>query len=275
VRRTLAIAAVVTLGVAGAPMTALATSVGHAGRATGAAGASGSQQARPASEHVPRSVHRAELTKRNGIPSHQVQHGVVTAAAARKLVGAFDALKAAKPGVYNCPADRGLRKIADFRGDGHVWVATEGSCGISVTRDGKKLPALSEDNAYNRDLAAAFATMRPKQEHVPQSVHKADLTYRSEPTSPVSRRRTVTGNQATDLVKDFDALKRQPPHAVHCDVAGGPEQTVTFATSKHTWVATQSACTNVMVTRDGKALPTLIASQKWSNDLQRYLGNGN
>jgi hypothetical protein len=116
------------------------------------------------------------------------------------------------------------------------------------------------------------ATTRPRQEHVPRTLHKAHLALRKEPGGRVTKRRTVTGKRGAALVKDFDALKRQPRGYAHCEIVGGPQDTVTFRTAKHTWVATESTCTNVVVSRDGNRLPTLLPGKKWSKAVQHYLG---
>ena len=126
--------------------------------------------------------------------------------------------------------------------------------------------------ASGHALTAEVATTRPRKEHVPSTLHKAHLALRKEPGGPISKRRTVTGKRGAALVTDFDALKIQPRGYAHCEIVGGPQDTVTFRTAKHTWVATESACTNVVVSRDGKRLPTLLPSKKWSKAIQHYLG---
>jgi hypothetical protein len=83
---------------------------------------------------------------------------------------------------------------------------------------------------------------------------------------------TEKGKKAAQLVTLFDALKREPKDTIHCDIAGGPETTVTFHGPHHTWIAREAACTNIEVTRDGKALPTLLPSTAWSKAVNADLG---
>ncbi|HWA65340.1 MAG TPA: hypothetical protein VG899_03105 [Mycobacteriales bacterium] len=121
--------------------------------------------------------------------------------------------------------------------------------------------------------AAASATTagatRPPAEHVPRTIHRAEVIY-SGTTQGTAR--TVRGRQATRLITLFDALRPEPPGTVHCDLAGGPTITVTFRGAHHTWVATQSACTNVQVARDGKPLPTLLPTNAWTHATYRVVG---
>jgi hypothetical protein len=82
----------------------------------------------------------------------------------------------------------------------------------------------------------------------------------------------VKGTAATRLITLFDELKLEPKDTVHCDIAGGPMTVVTFRGLHHTWKATQGACTNVQVTRDGKPLPTLLPNQAWATAVRKQLG---
>ncbi|HEX3705709.1 MAG TPA: hypothetical protein VHV76_03685 [Mycobacteriales bacterium] len=122
------------------------------------------------------------------------------------------------------------------------------------------------------------ASARPATEHVSDAVHRVALRYSNGTvTTPTSSSgggggATVHGAKATKLVDLFNALKREPRGTIHCDVAGGPQTTVTFHGPHHTWVAKQAACTNVLVTRDGKALPTLLPSKAWTAAVNHDLG---
>jgi hypothetical protein len=221
---------------------------------------------------IPGSIHRVELTELNGVNSRVVRDGVVTGSRARALVHDFNALRPRPAGVYNCPADHGFRRVARFSAGGNVWVASEGFCGeVAVVHHGQAQHALSDSKAFEADLKADLRTIRPSREHVPGSVHQARLSYRKEPFQPVSKRNTVTGHAAHSLVKAFNALAVEPPSRLQCQIAGGPSDSVTFRTKSHTWVAKESACSNVVVSRDGKALPTLIGSAKWERLVHRYL----
>jgi hypothetical protein len=262
-------------GIAYANLVVAVTPTGKNTSAIGAYGQAVPQPPRPAAENVPTSVHTVKVGETNLNKKHPIQR-TVTGPKAAALVKAFDALTVAPPsGPRPCPEDS-ITDTATFRSHGNVWVASSGPCdGIAVVRDGKALPGLNGTPAWTRALNRALhpGTHRPKAEQVPTSVHRAQLAYRTEPFNPPTRRRTVTGKQAKTLVTDFNSLRRQPKHYLTCDIAGGPQTTVTFRTPNHTWVATQSACTNIVVTRDGKALPTLLSSEKWENAVQRFLGN--
>ena len=117
--------------------------------------------------------------------------------------------------------------------------------------------------------ALATGASRPASEHVPASVHKVEVLFQGTGQATARWKR---GAKAAQLVELFNKLKREPRDTVHCDVAGGPQTTVTFKGAKHTWVATQSACTNVVVTRDGKGQPTLLPSKKWEAAISHDIG---
>lgn len=109
--------------------------------------------------------------------------------------------------------------------------------------------------------AAGGTVGRPAAEHVPSSIKSASVMQDS---GSAASKRMVTGAKALRLVKLFDGLHREPSDIMHCDVAGGPTTVVSFYGAKHVWQATESACTNVQVTRDGKRLPTLLPSKAWT-----------
>lgn len=113
---------------------------------------------------------------------------------------------------------------------------------------------------------------RPAAEHVPASVHKANVSYRKDPSAPPSKHRTVHGAKAHALVHSFNHLKREPNKYVTCDIAGGPIDMVVFRTAEHVWRVQQSPCSEVQVTRDNTSLPTLISNQKWSTAVAAALG---
>jgi hypothetical protein len=110
--------------------------------------------------------------------------------------------------------------------------------------------------------ASARTATRPAAEHVPVSIHKAEVLY--DGGSGAASAHLVKGARATRLITLFDALKREPLRTIHCDIAGGPMTIVTFQGANHVWKATEGACTNVVVTRDGKPLPTLLPSRAWA-----------
>jgi hypothetical protein len=127
------------------------------------------------------------------------------------------------------------------------------------------------------DGASFHSATRPASEHVSAAVHHVVLDYQSTTITPTAGSGQGTavslhGKKAAHLVTLFNALKREPKATIHCDIAGGPETTVTFHGPHHTWVAKQAACTDVEVTRDGKDLPTLLPSAAWSKAVDADLG---
>ena len=149
----------------------------------------------------------------------------------------------------------------------------------------KLLTAIATTTALGASLVAAagaqattaHGTARPVTEHVPYAVHRVHLLYSSQTAAPGTSRghgtaATVHGAKATQLVDLFNALKREPRGTIHCQIAGGPQTTVTFYGPHHTWRATQGACTNIVVTRDGKALPTLLPTKAWTTTVNSDLG---
>jgi hypothetical protein len=239
------------------------------------------QPARPARETVPTTLKHAHVAVRTR-SGHLIRGNTVTGATAKQLIADFDALTVSPPGERSCPADFGRREIVTFRAHGHTIVATAGFCGfVDVTRDGHRLPTLAMGTAFGKDIAKDLAPpagknnrpKRPRSEHVPFSVHRVRLARSDKPFNKKSEHQIVTGKQATRLVRAFDAMKTQPTTYVRCDLVGGPLTTVTFRTAKHTWVVSESACTNILVTRDGKRLPTLIANPSWDKAIQHDLGS--
>jgi hypothetical protein len=120
--------------------------------------------------------------------------------------------------------------------------------------------------------SAGHRPKRPAAEHVPLSVHRAHLVRRDDVFGSRRESRIVTGKQATRLVRAFDAMKTQPTNYVHCDIAGGPVEIVTFHTAKHTWAVKEMACSNIIVTRDGTSLPTLLPNAAWDRAVHHDLG---
>lgn len=112
---------------------------------------------------------------------------------------------------------------------------------------------------------------RPKTEHVPLPVSKVTIHDTAATTAKQATAVTLTVAQKKALTHDFDALRREPPGTIHCEIAGGPVETIRFVGKHHTWIARQAACTNVQVTRDGKPLPTLLPTSKWSKAIQHDL----
>jgi hypothetical protein len=235
------------------------------------------QPVRPKSEIVPSSLKRAHVVVRNR-SGDLVRGNTVTGAAAATLVKDFNALPVDPPSETSCPADSGRREIVTFRADGHTIVATVGFCYlVGVTRDGHRLATLTMRTKFGKDISADLAPVpaqrpkRPAAEHVPLSVHRVHIVRRNELQPTPAKTVTVTGKPATRLVRAFDAMKTQPTTYVHCNIAGGPEDVVTFRGVKHTWVVKEAACTNIVVTRDGKSLPTLLANTAWNHAIAHDL----
>jgi hypothetical protein len=233
---------------------------------------------------IPNSVHRVTLRSHSEGPQPAARYGVIRGRAARELVRDADRLRPYPPGtVFPCPTPapsapgqptRARIRNSRYHANGHVWVVSIGWCGRNVTiaEDGDGLGSFHPSRDYSTDLRRDFATLSSWREQVPASLRKARLTYRKEPTGPVTRRRTVTGRRAKELVIAFDQLKREPKNYITCDVAGGPTERVRFHTAAHTWIATQSACSELQVTRDGKSLPTLLPSRRWERLVRHDLG---
>jgi hypothetical protein len=255
---------------------------GHDKAAIGVYAQAVPQPARPTRETVPSSVTRAHVAVRTRV-GHIVRGSTVTGAAAATLISDFNALMVSPPGERSCPADFGRRELVTFHIGGDTIVATTGFCGfVDVTRNGHRLPPLSMSRQFGKDIASDLAPAptrsggrpkRPRSEHVPLSLRRAHLALRDEPFDHNRKSLTVTGKQAARLVRAFDSMKTVPRHYFTCDIAGGPQTIVTFRTAAHTWVVKQSACTNVVVTRDGKKLPTLIANGAWDKAIAHDLGH--
>jgi hypothetical protein len=246
---------------------------------------------RPAAERVPASLHRVRVAVQTK-GGHLARTRVATGAAARKLVSDFNALTVVPPGeVRSCPADLRRPLVATFHAGGHAIVATTGSCDyVVVTRCGKDLKALEDGGDFDKDIRSNLAPRsgtrsdsstlsrlhrpkKPARERIPASVHKVRLVRRNEPYTTNAASATVTGKQARTLVRAFNRMKTEPTDTMHCDLAGGPEELITFRTARHTWRVQEAACTNVMVRRDGKDLPTLISNATWDKAVAHDLGH--
>ena len=116
------------------------------------------------------------------------------------------------------------------------------------------------------------AAAAPGAEHIPTSVSHARIDYTDAQDASHNQHVRLHGKRAQHLVTLFDELKREPRNTVHCDAIGGPTTTVTFHGPNHTWVAKQATCTNIVVTRDGKSLRTLLPSKAWTKAVNSDLG---
>ncbi|HTW21251.1 MAG TPA: hypothetical protein VME70_13685 [Mycobacteriales bacterium] len=266
-------------GLADAELVIAVAPDGHGKAAIGVFAQAAPQPKRPASEIVPTSQGHARVWVRT--PSgRRIRVNTVHGAAARLLAQDFDALQVAPSEIMACPLDSGRREVVRFTVGKARITATLGFCGlVEVTRNGHQLPALWSSGAFANDVAADLGPRpgsdnhkRPATEFVPAAAQHATIV-RSDPTDgakPVTVR--LGAKQASRLAKIFDRLRTQPLDTVHCNVAGGPQTAVTFRTTQHKWVAREGACTNVVVHRDGKRLPTLLPSATWERVVKHLLG---
>jgi hypothetical protein len=265
-------------GIAVGNLLVAVTPTGKSTSAIGVYALAAPQPKRPADETVPTPVHAVVVSRVPNAPGKHVVQRTLTGSRAEALVAAFNTLTVNIDGPIPCPAmpPTGHTDSATFRSGGNVWTASPSCPGIAVVRDGKRLSELNDSTRFERDLARALRIhhhKRPKAEHVPMSLRTVHLARRNNLIGPVSKRRTVTDGSARTLVRDFDRLRVVPPDSVHCNVVGGPETIVRFRTKAHTWVVTESACTNVVVTRDRKRLATLIGSRAWEKAVRHDLSH--
>jgi hypothetical protein len=104
------------------------------------------------------------------------------------------------------------------------------------------------------------------------TLHRSETWSSSGSSGGSGAAATERGAKAQRLVDLFNQLKREPRNYVHCDAVGGPTTVVTFHGVRHVWVAKQSTCTNIVVTRDGRSLPTLLPSKAWTRTVNADLG---
>jgi hypothetical protein len=135
----------------------------------------------------------------------------------------------------------------------------------------------------SRDTSAigAFATVirqprRPAAEDVPLPVDSVVVTTSKTTGTPdggqlVSRKR-LSGPAATRLVRDFDALRVQPPGEMFSCPLILITQTVAIHADGHRWWVTDESCSGLGVSRDGHTLPTLQVSPAFGRDLRAAYG---
>jgi hypothetical protein len=133
------------------------TPTGHGTAAIAVFGQAVPRPPRPAKEYVPRSVHKAIVTKVRGVQDRHPRMRTVHGRRARALVAGFNSLLANAPGESSCGNDHGQRETATFRSPGHVWTASIGACfGVSVVRDGQNLPYLDNNGRFSHGLQRAW-----------------------------------------------------------------------------------------------------------------------
>jgi hypothetical protein len=118
---------------------------------------------------------------------------------------------------------------------------------------------------------------RSKTEDVPTTVDRVTVITRrttgQQDGGSVLGRDTVTGAAARKLVRDFNALKVQPPGEVFPCPMSTVSQTAIFRDGSQVWRATDGVCIGVAVTLNGHQQPTLDGSGSFSHDLQAAYGH--
>lgn len=118
---------------------------------------------------------------------------------------------------------------------------------------------------------------RPQIENVPPTVDTVTVITRRTTGQPdggsVLGRTTLTGAAAQRLVRDFDALKVQPPGEQFSCPMSFVTQTASFRAGTHVWSATVGVCIGVDVNLNGHQLPTLDSSNSFTHDLHAAFGH--
>jgi hypothetical protein len=127
----------------------------------------------------------------------------------------------------------------------------------------------------------AFATVvpqprRPAAEDVPLPVDSVVVTTSRTTGLPDGGqtlvRRRLSDPAATRLVRDFDALRVQPPGEMFSCPLILITQTVSIQSGGHRWWVTDESCGGLQVSRDGIRLPPLQVSPAFGRDLQSAYG---
>lgn len=120
---------------------------------------------------------------------------------------------------------------------------------------------------------AASGASRPAAEHVPAAVDQVRIAYRDSANPSENKTVDLNGRKADHIIDLFNSLKPEAPGTAHCLVASTADTRVIFRGAHHKWVATEAVCTDLEVSRDGKALPTLVVTHAWDAALTHYLGH--
>jgi hypothetical protein len=113
--------------------------------------------------------------------------------------------------------------------------------------------------------------IRHRNEDVPRALRTATVARIDDSDNSVIKRRTVTGSAALVLVRDFDALRREPPEGESSCALQFTSNRATFVAHGHTWRVDDEFCGVDSVTRDGHRLPDLVPSKEFSADLSADL----
>jgi hypothetical protein len=127
----------------------------------------------------------------------------------------------------------------------------------------------------------AFATVvpqppRPAAEDVPLPVDSVVVTTSKTTGLPdggqIIARKRLSSPAATRLVRDFNALRVQPPGEMFSCPLILITQTVAIQAAGHHWWITDESCSGLGVSRDGVRLPPLQVSPAFGRDLRSAYG---
>jgi hypothetical protein len=113
--------------------------------------------------------------------------------------------------------------------------------------------------------------IRHRNEHVPGSLRTVTVARIDATDNSVIKQRTITGSQARILVRDFDALRREPPEGARSCPLQLTARRSTFAAAGHTWQVEDEFCGVDSVTRDGHDLPDLVPDNAFTRALNAAL----
>jgi hypothetical protein len=113
--------------------------------------------------------------------------------------------------------------------------------------------------------------IRHRNEHVPGSLRTVTVARIDATDNSVIKQRTITGSQARILVRDFDALRREPPEGARSCPLQLTARRSTFAAAGHTWQVEDEFCGVDSVTRDGHDLPDLVPDNAFTRALKAAL----
>jgi hypothetical protein len=130
-------------------------------------------------------------------------------------------------------------------------------------------------DGHGRSAVGAYTQVVPQpirhsREFVPLAVMTVRLATITQPHS-VTARRTVDGRAAYRLIREFNALRVQPPFGARSCPLQLVANTATFRIDGHAWRVEDSICGSDVVTRDGHRLPDLVPGSEFSRDLSADL----
>jgi hypothetical protein len=119
-------------------------------------------------------------------------------------------------------------------------------------------------DGHGHSAVGAYAQTVPQprrraNEHVPLGLRTVHLVKSTGFPGRVLERRTVHGDRARALVRDFDALKVQPFGAMSCPADTGAYTEAIFRSHGHTWSASYPSCVSVARHGDGGQQPGVCA----------------